>query len=54
MNAITLESLEPGRPEILGAVCSDEGVRFAVFSQRAEAIELCVFDGSGTHELSLL
>ncbi|MCX7043004.1 MAG: hypothetical protein NT117_10125 [Gammaproteobacteria bacterium] len=51
MNAITLESLEPGRQEKLGAVCSDEGVRFAVFSQRAEAIELCVFDGSGTHEL---
>lgn len=51
MNAIAIESLEPGRPEMLGAVCCDDGVRFAVFSQRAEAIDLCVFDDDGSNEL---
>ena len=51
MNAIAIESLVPGRPEMLGAVCCDDGVRFAVFSQRAEAIDLCVFDDDGSNEL---
>jgi isoamylase len=46
-----LDMLAPGRPETLGAVCSDEGVRFAVFSQRAEAIDVCVFDACGEKEL---
>jgi glycogen operon protein len=40
-------ALEPGRPEVLGAVPCAEGVRFAVFSQRAQAIELCVFGEDG-------
>ena len=50
------EHLLPGRAAPLGAhvVESDThvaGVNFAVFSQRAKQIELCVFDASGTHEL---
>jgi glycogen operon protein len=40
-------ALDPGRPEVLGATPCAEGVRFAVFSQRARAIELCVFDDVG-------
>ena len=51
MSGGAIPRLEPGRPETLGAVCCDDGVRFAVFSQRAESIELCVFDDSGTREL---
>jgi isoamylase len=50
------EHLLPGRPAPLGAhVVADDagpsGVNFAVFSQRAKRMELCVFDESGTHEL---
>ncbi|MFN9738587.1 MAG: glycogen debranching protein GlgX [Pseudomonadota bacterium] len=44
MNA---RALEPGRPEVLGATPDAAGVNFAVFSQRASAIELCVFDDAG-------
>ena len=40
-------ALDDGRPEMLGAVPCDDGVRFAVFSQRARAIDLCVFDDAG-------
>ncbi|MBK7615158.1 MAG: glycogen debranching protein GlgX [Vitreoscilla sp.] len=40
-----------GRPEPMGALARDGGVNFAVFSQHAEKIELCVFDASGVREL---
>ena len=45
------DALLPGRPEQLGAQVCAEGVRFAVFSQRAEAIELCLFNAAGDTEL---
>jgi isoamylase len=35
----------------MGALARDGGVNFAVFSQHATAIELCVFDAEGTREL---
>ena len=41
----------PGSAYPRGAVWDGEGVNFAVFSQHAEAMELCVFDPSGRHEL---
>ena len=44
-------SLLPGRAARLGAHAVDGGVNFAVFSQRAKRIELCVFDADGTREL---
>jgi glycogen debranching enzyme len=44
-------ALEAGRAQPLGATAHDEGVNFAVFSEHAEAIELCLFDGSGAHEI---
>jgi len=34
----------PGRPDVLGATYDGEGVNFAVFSERAHAIEVCLFD----------
>ena len=37
----------PGRPRPLGATWDGEGTNFAVFSEGAEAIELCLFDESG-------
>ncbi|HEY4069000.1 MAG TPA: glycogen debranching protein GlgX [Burkholderiaceae bacterium] len=41
-----------GRPWPLGAHWDGSGVNFAVFSANAQAIELCLFDTDGTHELA--
>ena len=35
----------PGRPYPLGAAWDGEGVNFAIFSENATAVELCLFDG---------
>jgi glycogen operon protein len=51
MMAVLPDALLPGRPEQLGAQVCAEGVRFAVFSQRAERIELCLFNAGGDTEL---
>lgn len=40
-----------GRHEPMGAHPRDGGVNFAVFSEHAERIELCVFDSAGSREL---
>jgi glycogen operon protein len=37
----------PGRPAPLGATWDGEGTNFAVFSDGAEAVDLCLFDESG-------
>lgn len=37
--------LLPGRPYPLGATWDGKGVNFSLFSQHAEAVELCLFDG---------
>jgi glycogen operon protein len=37
----------PGRPEPLGATWDGEGTNFALFSEAAEAVELCLFDDGG-------
>ena len=39
-----------GRPHPLGATWDGEGVNFALFSENAEKVELCVFDDSGRRE----
>ena len=44
-------TLLPGREEPLGALARDGGVNFAVFSQHAQRVEVCVFDTSGATEL---
>ncbi len=41
----------PGRPYPLGATWDGEGVNFALFSEHAEAVELCLFDQAGRREL---
>jgi glycogen operon protein len=44
----------PGRERPLGATWDGEGVNFAVFSQGAEAVDLCLFDESGAeHRIPL-
>ena len=41
----------PGRPYPLGATWNGEGINFALFSENAEKVELCLFDRSGKREL---
>lgn len=41
----------PGRPYPLGATWDGEGVNFAIFSEHAEKVELCLFDNAGRREL---
>ena len=40
-----------GSPYPLGATWDGEGVNFALFSERAEGVELCLFDPKGRHEV---
>ncbi len=42
--------VEPGFAHRLGAVCDEDGTNFALFSQHAERVELCLYDPSGRHE----
>ena len=51
MNVHLPTELLEGRPEPMGTLARDGGVNIAVFSAHAQAIELCVFDASGTREL---
>ena len=37
----------PGKPFPLGASCDGDGTNFSLFSENAEAVELCLFDGDG-------
>src|SRR5881394_3861140 len=37
----------PGRPYPLGATWDGEGVNFALFSEHATAVDLCLFDAPG-------
>ncbi len=41
----------PGEPYPLGATWDGEGVNFAIFSENAEKVELCLFDESGRNEV---
>ena len=41
----------PGTPYPLGATWDGEGVNFALFSEHAERVELCLFDPQGRREL---
>ena len=41
----------PGRPYPLGSTWDGEGVNFALFSEQAEGVELCLFDPKGRREI---
>jgi len=41
----------PGRPYPLGATWDGEGVNFALFSESAQKVELCLFDQFGRREI---
>src|SRR5882757_866004 len=42
----------PGSPYPLGATWDGEGVNFALFSEHAERVELCLFDARGRSEVA--
>jgi len=46
--------LKPGKPYPLGATWDGSGVNFALFSENAEKVELCLFDQQGKRELERL
>jgi isoamylase len=43
-------AIRPGRPYPPGATWDGEGVNFALFSEHAERVELCLFDPNGRRE----
>ncbi len=45
------DELWPGRPSPLGATWDGRGVNFAIFSDHAERVELCLFDENGAREI---
>ena len=51
---LTCISIVAGSHFPLGAVFDGQGVNFAVFSEHAEKIELCLFDSSGRQEIARL
>jgi isoamylase len=50
-NQPVIMSMREGFSDPLGASVCDAGINFAVFSDNAERIEVCVFDDIGEHEL---
>ncbi len=46
-----ISAVWPGRPTPRGASWDGLGVNFALFSEHAERVELCLFDASGRHEV---
>jgi isoamylase len=51
IQASALDTLWPGRPHPVGATWDGMGVNFALFSEAAERVELCLFDRTGRHEV---
>jgi glycogen operon protein len=49
-----IDALWPGKPYPRGPTWDGMGVNFALFSEHAERVELCVFDPSGRHEVARL
>jgi len=49
-----IDALWPGKPYPRGATWDGMGVNFALFSESAERVELCLFDASGRNEIARL
>lgn len=50
MDAVRTHALQTGQPWPLGAHFDGKGVNFAIVSEHAQAIELCLYDETGQHE----
>ncbi len=46
-----ISAVWPGRPYPRGAYWDGEGVNFAIFSEHADKVELCLFDPKGRSEI---
>ena len=46
-----IKEVWPGRPHPRGATWDGEGVNFALFSENAGRVDLCLFDASGRREV---
>jgi len=46
-----MTAIEIGTPSPLGSTWDGRGVNFALFSENAEKVELCIFDSRGMREL---
>lgn len=51
---IPVSAIWPGKPYPLGATWDGQGVNFALFSEHATSVELCLFDPSGRREVQRL
>ncbi len=51
MRPLVRAAVLPGRPYPLGATWDGRGVNFALFSEHAEKVDLCIFDPRGNREL---
>jgi glycogen operon protein len=49
-----IDTVWPGQPYPRGATWDGMGVNFALFSESAERVELCLFDASGRNEIARL
>ena len=47
----TTRKVWPGKPNPLGATWDGHGVNFALFSEHAIKVELCLFDAHGRREI---
>ncbi len=54
MDELSAVTIQAGCPWPLGACFDGHGTNFAVFSANAQAVDLCLFDTSGTNELARL
>lgn len=54
MSRLTVERMEPSNASPLGAHWDGRGTHFAVFSEHAEQLELCLFDRSARYEYKRL
>lgn len=51
MNHLPISDVWPGKPFPRGATWDGEGVNFALFSENAQRVELCLFDPTGQNEI---
>ncbi len=49
-----VSAIWPGKPYPLGATWDGQGVNFALFSEHAQSVELCLFDNFGQREIQRL
>lgn len=47
LSAVGEHLLLPGEPYPLGATCDRDGVNFALYSECATGVDLCLFDADG-------